>query len=282
MTKSWFWRSRKRWLYGCVSGLTALSIIVATPQASYSISWLDLILRGVQIIQLSSISDRQEIKLGKSINNELIESGRVKLYRNRELNEYINNIGQTLAKNSSRPNIPYTFQIVDDRSVNAFATMGGYVYVHKGLITTAENEAELASVIAHEIGHVAGRHAIEQMRERAIAQGVLTAAGLDESTAVQLGVQVAVSLPHSRKDEYEADTLGLATSKKAGYAPIGTITFMQKLLELGGRSNLSILSTHPATSERITRLEAQIDSESADRGNGLDKQAYRDRIRSLP
>ena len=117
----------------------------------------------------------------KSINQSLIKSGQVKIYRNRSIENYINQIGQRLVKTSDRPDIPYTFQVVDDDSINAFATMGGYVYINKGLIAAADNEAELASFIGHEIGQIANRHGIEQMRDRALARGLLSATGLDRN-----------------------------------------------------------------------------------------------------
>jgi predicted Zn-dependent protease len=135
-------------------------------------------------------------------------------------------------------------------------------------------------VVAHEIGHIVGRHAIKQMRQQAISQGVLTAAGLDRSAAVQIGVELALSRPNSREDELEADQLGLTNLKRAGYAPVGMISFMRKLLKQGG-SVPSILSTHPATSERIKALEAKVDPQTANSGMGLDTQAYQSKISSL-
>ena len=272
----------KRWFYGMVSLLTAVIVIISNPLASYaSFSWQDLLFRGVQVIQLSTISSRQEVNLGKQINQELINRGQAKIYNNSAINRYINTIGEKLARNSSRTNIPYTFQVVDDKSINAFATMGGFVYVNTGLIATAENESELASVIGHEIAHVAARHSIKQMREQAIAQGALSVAGLDRNIAVQLGVELAFNLPHSRGDELEADELGLANLKKAGYATSGMITFFEKLLEKSGSSPPSFLSTHPATSARIRRLQAMIDPKTSKVGHGLDTQAYRNKIKSL-
>lgn len=278
---SLFYGRRRRWLYGLFSIIIAFSIGLTNVRPVRAISWFELLIRGAQILQLSNISDRQEVELGKQINQELIKSGQAKIYRNRSLNNYINNIGQQLAKTSSRSSIPYTFQVVDDKNINAFATMGGYVYVNTGLILKADNEAELASVIGHEIGHIVGRHAIEQMRETAIAQGMLSTAGLETSKAVQIGVELALTRRHSRQDELEADYFGLENLKKAGYAPSGMLGFMKKLLEAGGRSTPTFLSTHPATSERIERLEQNIDPQTANVGKGLDNQAYKNRIRQL-
>ena len=271
---------RKRWMYGFLSLIFAISIVLTNAQTSRAISWLDLIRSGAQIYQLSSISDKEEIKLGGEINQELIRSGQARIYRNPQITRYVNRIGQRLAQHSQRPNIPYTFQVVDDNNVNAFATMGGYVYIHTGLMETAENEAELASVIGHEIGHIVGHHALEQMRETAIAQGVLSTAGLDSSQAVQIGIDLALRRPNSRGDELEADRFGLENLKKSGYAPSAMVSFMEKLLQQGS-SVPSILSTHPATSERIKRLQENIDPKTANVGNGLNNQVYRNRIRAL-
>ncbi|MEL6928615.1 MAG: M48 family metallopeptidase, partial [Cyanobacteria bacterium J06600_6] len=266
--------------YGLISFAIAISLSLANIRPSYSLSWVELMIRGIQIVQISNISSAQELELGKSINQELINSGQAKIYRNQSINRYINQIGQRLAATSQRPNLPYTFQIVDDNNINAFATMGGYVYLNKGLIAAADNEAELASVIGHEIGHIVGRHGIEQMRDRALAQGLLSAAGLDRNNAVQIGVELAVSRPNGRSDELEADRFGLVNMTQANYAPAGILGFMQKLLARGG-STPSFLSTHPATSERINSLKQQINPQYVNSGDGLDNRAYRNRIRSL-
>lgn len=268
-----------RFCYGFMAFTMAIALNLSNIKPSYGVSWLELMIRGIQIVQISNISPDREVELGQAINQELIDSGRAKIYRNREINNYIDRIGQQLAKTSQRPDIPYTFQVVNDESINAFATMGGYVYVNKGLIAAADNEAELASVIGHEIGHIAGRHGIEQMRDRALAQGLLSAAGLDRSDAIQIGVELAVSRPNSRSDELEADRFGLENIVEANYAPAGILGFMQKLLKSG--SAPSFLSTHPATSERIRILQQQINPQTANVGNGLDRQAYQSRIRFL-
>jgi beta-barrel assembly-enhancing protease len=274
------YRYYRRWLYGLLAVVVTLSISFSNVQPSYGVSWLELVIRGIQVVQISKISNAQEVALGKEINQELVNSGQAKIYRNQAINDYINQIGQKLAKTSKRPDIPYTFQVVDDNNINAFATMGGYVYVNKGLIATADNEAELASVIGHEIGHIVARHSVEQMRDRAISQGLLSAAGLDRSDAIKIGVELTVSRPNSRSDELEADRLGLENLIKANYAPAGMLGFMQKLLKQGG-STPGFLSTHPATSERIKVLQQLIDPKTANVGNGLDNQAYRSRISYL-
>lgn len=271
-------RSSRPWFYPLLSSVVALFICVGLPQPGQAISLFDLILRGVQVIQLSTISDKQEIQIGRAINNQLVRR-EIRLYRNPQIVRYVEEIGQRLVAKSDRPDIPYTFQVVNDKGLNAFATMGGFVYVNTGLLTAAENEAQLASVMSHEIGHIAGRHAIEQLRKSALARGVAAAAGLDRNLAVQIGVDLALRRPNSRQDEFEADQKGLQTMTRAGYAPSGMVAFMKKLLR--ANSVPTFLSTHPATSDRIKALERAIDPEDANVGDGLDEQAYKAKIRPL-
>ncbi|MDX2244897.1 MAG: M48 family metallopeptidase [Leptolyngbyaceae cyanobacterium bins.302] len=268
-------RSR-RWAHLVIAIVTTFGLVVGQPLVSQALPWGDLILRGIQVIQLSSLSPRQEVEIGRQINQQLI-SQRIRILQNPEITQYVNQIGQRLVAQNNPSGIPYTFQVVNDRSVNAFATMGGFVYVNRGLLLLADNEAELASVMAHEIGHIAGRHAVEQMRKTAIASGLVGAAGLDRNAAANIGVELAFRRPNSRKDELEADSFGLETLRRAGYAQSAMVTFMSKLLRDG--SVPTFLSTHPATSERIARLQQLITS--ADAGDGLDRAAYRARLRSI-
>ena len=269
---------RRRWLYPLIAIAISLSLVLSSTITTLAIPLPELIIRGVQVIQLSNLSARQEIAIGGQINEELL-SKQVKLFRNQEAQNYINQIGQRLAQTSDRPNIPYTFQVVDDRNVNAFATMGGFVYIHTGLMAAADNEAELASVIAHEIGHIAGRHAIKQMRQAAIAAGVATAVGADQNKLVQIGVELALNRPKSREAEYEADRLGLGTLIRAGYAPRGAIDFMAKLLKSG--SPPTIISTHPATGDRISAMQRLLDPSMLNSGYGLDSNSYRATIERI-
>ena len=276
-----FFSSIKRyWLHSLLSLTVALTVIVVDLGTTYALPWQEIFMRGVQIIQLNTISDEQEVKIGQQIYQELVNSGRVKLHDNPDLNSYLDQIGQRLVQVSDRRQIPYSFAVVDNEEVNAFATMGGFIYIHTGLMKLADNEAQLASVVAHEIGHVTGGHSLKQMRQQAIAQGILSATGLNEQQAVQLGVALVYDLPNSRGAEYEADQLGLAMLSRAGYAPGAMVDFMQKLQQQTGNVP-SFLSTHPATGDRVQALARAIPRQRAYVGNGLDNQAYQQRINSL-
>jgi beta-barrel assembly-enhancing protease len=267
----------QRWLYAGISILTIGAILIGQPQMSQSADLLQLLLRGAQIVQLSNMSDAQEIALGEQTNQSIIAE--VKISRNPAMINYINQIGQRLARNSARPNLKYTFQVVEDDNINAFATMGGFVYVNTGLMKAADNEAQLASVIGHEIGHVTGRHSLQQVKQRAISQGVSSLLGVDRDQIVQIGVQVALTLPNSRQDEYDADRRGLTTMIQTGYAPSAMPEFMKKLIS--GKSSPEFLSSHPAVPERVANLQRMIPAAYRNRTDGLNASTYKQSLRKF-
>jgi predicted Zn-dependent protease len=268
-------------MYGAIALLVASGLVVATPQPSQAnLNIFDLIFNGIQYIQLSSLSDQQEVALGQQTDQALKRQG-VRIYdRDPDVVNYVNEIGQRLAASSERPQIPYTFQVVADDSVNAFATSGGFVYINTGLIREAETEAELAGVVAHEIGHIVGRHSVNRMREIALANGIVGALGVSEDDLVNIGVQLALFLPNGRSAEYEADELGFVNMGQAGYDQRGFITFMQKLQ--GGGSTPEFLSTHPDPGNRVNRLQSMYDqSHQADATAGNNPEVYQSRMSSL-
>ncbi|MBO9997403.1 MAG: M48 family metalloprotease [Cyanobacteria bacterium SID2] len=264
--------------YVLLSAFVAIGVLLTSNPAVLGFSIWDVLPSAVQVVQLSTMSDEQEVAIGSQINDRLLEND-IALYQNSQVVEYVDRIGQRLVRVSDRADLPFTFQVVEDDRVNAFATLGGFVYVHTGLLREAENEAELAGVIAHEIGHIVERHAIEKMKQAAIAQGLLNAAGIDADALVQIGYELAIRRPSSRSAEYEADDVGLALIESAGYAPIGMVNFYHKLTSQP--SAPEFLSTHPNTNDRIVRLQRQIDLATATRGDGLDREAYRRQIQSL-
>ncbi|MFB2875928.1 M48 family metallopeptidase [Floridanema aerugineum] len=272
-------RSRRRWFYPMLSVVVALGLVVSPMSTSVqALPWERLLFQGIQVLQLSNISDRQEVQLGKQINDQLVGT-QVRLYRNARINQYVDQIGQRLAAVSDRPNLPYTFQVVRDDSINAFATMGGYVYVTTGLLAAVDNEAQLASVLGHEIAHITDRDALKQMRQAAITRGIATAAGVDTNRLVNLGVEFALKRPRSRTDELEADQRSLEMLAKAGYPQSAMVAFLEKLLDQP--SPPSFLSTHPATRDRISAIQRSIGSNNANTGYGLDEQAYSSVIQPL-
>lgn len=275
-----FWNFGKRWVYGAIAVIMATGLIAVTPQPGKAdVSIFDLILNGIQYVQLSNLSDRQEVQLGQQTDRALKRQGiRTLSYdRNPAVVGYVNEIGQRLAAQSERSNIPYTFQVVADNDINAFATSGGFVYINAGLIRAAETEAELAGVIAHEIGHIVGRHSVNRMREIALTNGIVGALGVSQDDLVNIGVQLALFLPNSRSAEYEADSLGYTNMGRAGYDQRGFISFMQKLARNG--SPPEFFSTHPDPQNRVNRLQAMYqESHQANATDGNDPEVYRARL----
>lgn len=268
----------RRGLYGLLATVMAVSIGLATPTASQA-SIFDLIFQGIRYVQLGNMSSQDEVNLGSQIDRQIKAQGMRVYNRNSNINAYINDLGQRLAANSDRPDLPYTFQVVDDDSVNAFATTGGFVYIQTGLMKAAANEAELAGVMAHEIGHIGGRHVINRMRQTALASGVAGALEVRQDALVNLGVQLALQLPNSREAEYDADRRGFNTLGRTGYDTTGFITFMQKL---EGGSTAEFLSTHPNPGNRVSNLQSLNSAGTyANNGVGTDASAYRNRIRGL-
>ncbi len=264
--------------YGVTAFLMTLSLGAIIPRPATA-GLLDIILPTIQVFQITNMSDEQEISLGQQTDQQLLSQS-FRLHRNAELTAYVDQIGQRLVPHSDRSDIPYVFQVVEDDSINAFATMGGYVYITTGLLAAADNEAEVAGVLGHEIGHIAEKHALDQMRDVAITQGIAGAFGLSRNQMVAIAVDVALTLPNRRRDELVADEHGFVTMGEAGYDQTGMATLMEKLDS--GNSPPAIFSTHPNPKDRVTRLE-QMDSESAlpSATAGTDTAAYSARVSSL-
>jgi beta-barrel assembly-enhancing protease len=263
--------------------LLGLAITVLPAQA---VPLQQLLIRGVQVIQLSNISPQQEVALGTQMHQSLLSKG-TRLSNDAALNTYVREIGQRLLASNSSKSIPYVFSVVEDKAVNAFATTGGYVYVTTELLKTADNEAQLASVIGHEMGHIQKRHLIKQIRQATIARGLVAGAlGLDRNVAASLGIELLVSRPNSRSDEFEADQVGLQNLRNANYAASAMPAFMQKLLRPGGTP--TFLSTHPAVPDRIRALNKAIetgpknscDTNSSSPSCGLDVTGYQQKVKN--
>ena len=257
-------------------------VTVGQPQIGRAAEWWQILIQAaptvIEVVKLNNITDAQEASFGAETNQALL-SDKVRIYRNSAVTSYVDRIGQRLARNSTRPNIKYTFQVVEDDAINAFATMGGYVYVNTGLMKAADNEAQLAGVIGHEIGHIASRHSIQHIKKAAVNQGIGAVTGLDRNQIVQLGVQLAMTLPNSRNDEYEADRSGLTTMIQTGYAPTAMPEFMKKLIS--SNSAPEFLSSHPAVSERVSNLQRMIPAAYKNRTDGLNASAYKQNLRSF-
>jgi predicted Zn-dependent protease len=209
-------------------------------------------------------STETEIRMGKSYAMQLEKS--VKFVNDPVVVEYVNRIAQNLVKNSDAK-VPFTIKVIDSDEVNAMALPGGFMYVNSGLILTADDEAEMAGVIAHEISHVAAHHAVREQTRMNYAQlgtipliviGGWTGYGIYE--AAQIGIPVAF-LQFSRGFESQADFLGVQYMYRAGYDPQAFVTIFEKLENLEKTKPHLIskaFSTHPQTPDRIEATQKEI------------------------
>ena len=250
-----------------------------------AVSWRDLFIRGSQVIRLQSISPRQEVALGAQMHQNLLSRG-VRLSRDRALNDYLNRVGSRISRYTRRPDVPYRFFVVQDQAVNAFATSGGYIYITTGLMKAADNEAQLASVVAHEAAHIDERHLVKQLRQSSLTRGIASSVFGSRSALAGIGVDLLVNRPRGRRDEYDADEKGLRILRDAGYDTSQMTAFMSKLL--GGRQAPTFLSTHPAVPARLRALDQMIkegprnecDSDRIPASCGVDEAEYRARVKS--
>lgn len=216
------------------------------------------------------ITEEREQELGDQIAAQI--NAHLPLVRDPALNRYVNRLGNLIARESARPDVPYRFYIVDSPEVNAFALPGGHIYVNRGLIERTESVSQLAGVLAHEIGHVAARHGAEMM-ERRLRTGALvstlydlilgTEPALLDQRALQMGRALWVA-SHSREAEEEADKLAVEYLVAAGVDPRGIITLLAGLLQEEketGVPHLGWFATHPMTADRIALTRREIREE---------------------
>lgn len=219
--------------------------------------------------QLAMVSEAQEVSMGREAAQQAAQQ--IGLYEDAELQAYVSRLGKELAAQSERPNLPWSFQVVDDPSVNAFALPGGFIFVTRGLMTHLTSEAELVSVLGHEIGHVTGRHSVEQMSKAQLAQiGLVAGMILQPELARSYGdlAQTGLGLlflKYGRDDEREADDLGLRYLVAENYDPrempqvFETLRRVSEREAQGGRVP-GWMSTHPTPENRIERISSQVAS----------------------
>jgi beta-barrel assembly-enhancing protease len=217
---------------------------------------------GVNRGDVNVVSLEEEWQLGAQLEADIARQ--LPLVNDAAALSYLNQLGQALVNQSEMRNLPWEFHIVADPSINAFNIPGGHVYVHTGLIAAADNAAELAGVMAHEISHGVSRHATEQMTK---------SYGLNIGASILLGnnpaiyEQILASIVgtgamarFSRNDEREADDLGISYMYNAGYDPIGMATMFEELLSERQQRPSALeqfFSTHPLTEDRINDVTAQ-------------------------
>ncbi len=205
----------------------------------------------------------QENQIGASEHQKVAEQ--FGFYDDPKVVGYVNEIGRKIVPHTERGDVQYKFYVIDSPIVNAFALPGGYIYISRGLLALANNEAEVAAVLSHEVGHITGRHSAERYSTAAVTSlgaNILSIAldgGAATNQAIGLGTNLYLS-SYSRSQETEADSLGLRYMTKAGYNPAAMPRFLSSLQAQSGlearidgkQQGFSYLSTHPATSDRVS------------------------------
>jgi predicted Zn-dependent protease len=244
--------------------------------------------------QVVLISEAQEIAMGRQGDQEVRQE--MGVYDDPELQRYVEDIGLELARDSHRPNLPWTFAIVDSPAVNAFALPGGFIFVTRGLLAHLNSEAELAGVLGHEIGHVTARHSAEQYTRAAGAGIGMTIAQIFFPVTRPFGDVASLGvgtwfLKYGRDDELEADRLGAEYAARGGWDPDGVAAMLRTLSRLDAvnstdrRGVPGWLSTHPNPGDRVEKVSASVEKSRALLGDGAGaarRDEYLRRIDGLP
>jgi predicted Zn-dependent protease len=218
-------------------------------------------------------TQEEEVALGEGLAAGFL--GAAPLRKDAELQRYVNRVGKWLAMHSGRPELPWTFGVVDTETVNAFAMPGGTVLITYGLVKRLGSEAELAGALAHEIAHVVKKHQLQAIQSdkssqawanlgKGIAGEAIARRGSDPVGLKTWGANAGVELlkngvflrPLDRSMEYEADKLGVVIAARSGYDPYGLVGVLEMLAQVkSDGSGLSVLDTHPAPADRLADLE---------------------------
>ena len=245
------------------------------------------------------ISEQEEAQLGREEHPKILEEFGGEYKEKPELTAYVSSVGQFIASTSERKDVKYTFTVLNTPDVNAFAVPGGYIYTTRGLLALANNEAELASVLGHETGHITARHTAERAGQAQQTQlGVLGATLLGAILGGQTGAELAggaaaqygqVRLAgYSQEQEFEADSLGVRYMKRATYDPQASATFLGALrsetqleAKIAGKDpnvvdDTNMLASHPRTVDRVER--AIQEAGGAQPGGMLERDIYLQKI----
>ena len=243
----------------------------------------------------SLISEEQELAIGAQAHRDVLKQ--MKKYNNPKLQAYVNSIGQALAKHSHRSKIRFTFTIIDDPSVNAFALPGGYVYITTGIMAYLNSEAELAGVLGHEIGHVTARHGVQQ-QSASIASAILidiiakNSKNTNAKSLQQFGT--AIIRGYGREHELQADQLGAEYLARVGYTPesmIDVVSVLKAQEEFDKyqarregrqpRSYHGVFSSHPTNDRRLQEVIATAKKYKSSRSRPINHDAYLKQINGL-
>src|SRR2546426_10236506 len=239
--------------------------------------------------QLMLISESQEIAMGRDYDKQVAAS--IGLDPDSGLQRYMQQFGARLAATSERPNLPWSFRVVDDPVVNAFALPGGYIYVTRGILAHLNSEAELAGVVGHEIGHVTARHSVSQLSKQQLAQlglavGTIASPAFERYAGIASQALGVLFLKYSRDAESQADDLGLRYLRRGHYDPREMPHVFEMLDRVsqaqGGGRVPQWLATHPNPENRRGRIEQEIAAgPQSFAGTAVNREPYLQRLDGL-
>ena len=232
--------------------------------------------------QLILMTEQDEIALGREADQGVRKE--MGVYPDAAVQQYVNSVGQRLAKGAVRSNLTWSFTVVDESAVNAFALPGGFIYVTRGILPYLRNEAELAGVIGHEIGHVDGKHGVDQYSRQMAAGGALAGASIllpkyqPAFGAAGLVAELAF-LKHGRTAELEADHLGVNYASAGGWAPqamVGVLGTLGRLDEAQGsrRGVPNWALSHPPADDRVAKIQEAVTAAAAKGGTATNVPAF--------
>ncbi len=236
--------------------------------------------------QLILMSDQQEIELGRQADQDVRKE--MGVYDDPQLQQYLDRVGHRLSAKAHRPNLPWTFTVVDQQAVNAFALPGGFIYITRGILPFLQNEAQLAAVLGHEVGHVDARHAAQAYSRQTLAGGGLALLGIlvPETQPAEglaaLGLNL-LFLRNSRENELQADQLGVQYASAAGWTPeamTNVLTMLGRLDTATGTSRgvPNWAMTHPPAEDRVAKVQAAVVAARTLGGDAIERSAYEQQI----
>ena len=237
--------------------------------------------------QMSLLSEAEELAIGQQMDTEIRRE--MGVYDDASLQRYVSDIGEQLARRSHRPNLPWSFTIVDSPAINAFALPGGYIYLTRGIMAYLDDESELAGVLGHEIGHVTARHAAQAYTRQAqigvglAILGIFVPAAQPFSDLGAAGLSV-LFLRHDRNQELEADRLGVEYGSSIGYDPSGVPRFLATLARISALSERGIpnwLSTHPDPGSRVVKAQPIAGQFASADAKTVNRDQYLERINGM-
>jgi predicted Zn-dependent protease len=233
----------------------------------------------------------EEIRFGREVAARII--ARYGIYDNAVLTKYVNLVGQVLAMNTNRPEIEFHFAILNTDEINGYAAPGGYIFVTRGALARMQDEAELAGVLAHELGHVVEKHVVRELNIRSVDQSAETGlatliGGATEASraafvqAVDQALDMLFKNGYKRDDETQADRDAALFCALAGYDPAGLVRYFERINTLKGKQTEILDKTHPSFETRIAWIKGTISQEGIDAGNYKNhKERFAESIKQL-